>query len=488
VLAVAIAVAVLLRVLFTRTRVGITMRAVVDDRDLTARAGASPQRTAQLSWALGASLAALAGILIAPLQYLDQLNLTILVIFGYAAAVVGRLKSLPLTVAGGLFLGLLWSYAVGYLPNSLLSNLNPVIPMALLFAALLVLRQERLQTARLALRRSRQAMSMSRSLIMGGLFLVGTFVMSHVLSAGNLLTFGTGIVEGIVMLSLVLLAGYGGQVSLAQMTFAGLGAYFMGKFFGGHSILGLLAAAVLPAAIGGVLALVVLRLRGLYLALATLAFAYAMDNLFFNKLLGFGGILNVGRFLAHSQKAFLMEVSVLFVALAVGVLAIKRGPFGRQLAALNDSEAACASIGMNITATKIIAFVLAAGIAGIGGAMYGGWQGEVGPTDFQWLTSLIVLLLVTLGGIDSVPGAFVVALFYALNPIIQRHVPIPDFQFLAVGLGAITLGRNPGGIASQLSDAAENIRTLRDRLRGGAEVPAESFPQSREEGGLVVTG
>src|SRR6202035_4569863 len=98
-------------------------------------------------------------------------------------------------------------------------------PMVLLFAALLLLRQERLQTARLALRRSRQALGLRPSLVMAGLFVLGTFVMSEVLSAANLLTFGAGIVLGIVMLSLVLLAGYGGQVSLAQMTFAGLGAF-----------------------------------------------------------------------------------------------------------------------------------------------------------------------------------------------------------------------------------------------------------------------
>ena len=486
VLAIALAVAVLLRLLFTRTRVGMTMRAVVDDRDLTSRAGASPQRTAQLSWALGASLAALAGILIAPLQYLDQLNLTILVIFGFAAAVVGRLKSLPLTVAGGLFLGLLWSYAVGYLPNSLLSNLNPVIPMAMLFVALLVLRQERLQTARPALRRSRQAIGLVPSLIGAVLFVVASIVAGQILSPGNLLTFGTGIVQGIVMLSLVLLAGYGGQVSLAQMTFAGLGAYFMGKTLGGNSIVGLVAAFALPAAIGGVLSLVVLRLRGLYLALATLAFAYAMDNLFFNKLLGFGGILNVGRFVAHSQKAFLVEISIVFAGLGVAVLAIKRGSFGRQLAAMNDSEAACASIGMNITATKVAAFVLAAGIAGIGGALYGGWQGQVGPNDFQWLLSLIVLLLITLGGVDSVPGAFAVAIFYAVTPIIQQHISGAgsgfNFEFISVGLGAMTIGRNPAGIAGQLSDGWRRLRELRGTLSERRSGPDLDVAQ---EGSLV---
>src|SRR6202043_199038 len=126
-----------------------------------------------------------------------------------------------------------------------------------------------------------------------------------------------------------------------------------------------------------VLALVVVRLRGIYLALSTLAFAYAMDNLFFNKYLGFGGILNVGRVAFKSQRGFLVEIAVLFAACAVGVLAIRRGELGRRLAALNDSEMASASIGMNITLTRVIAFTLAAGIAGLGGALYGGWQRQV---------------------------------------------------------------------------------------------------------------
>jgi branched-chain amino acid transport system permease protein len=97
---VAILVAAFLRLLFYRTRLGVAMRAVVDDPDLAAMAGASPARVQQLSWALGASLAGLAGILLAPLVNLDILTLTLLVINGYAAALVGRLRSLPLTAAG----------------------------------------------------------------------------------------------------------------------------------------------------------------------------------------------------------------------------------------------------------------------------------------------------------------------------------------------------------------------------------------------------
>jgi branched-chain amino acid transport system permease protein len=475
VLVVSVAVAVGLRLLFTRTRTGMTMRAVVDDRDLASRAGANPARTAQLSWALGASLAALAGILIAPLEYLDQFNLTILVITGYAAAVVGRLRNLPLTVAGALLLGLLDAYAVGYLPNNLLSDLRPVIPMALLFAVLLLLPQDRLKTARLAGGRTRRVTGLPASVALAAAFVVGCWIVSGRLSAGNLLTFGQGIVLGIVMLSLVLLAGYGGQVSLCQMTFAGLGAFFMGKTAGGSSLVGLLAALVLPALMGGVLAVIVLRLRGLYLALATLAFAYGMDSLFFNHLLGFGGILSVGRLAAHSQRGFFLETVILFAATAVGVLAIRRGSFGRHLAAVNDSEVACASLGMNITGTKVIAFTLAAGIAGLGGALYGGWQGQVGPPDFAMLNSLIVLLLITLGGIDTVAGAFAAALFYAMRPIIEQHVHVTNITFLLIGVGAVALGYNPGGFAGQVSDAVHRLRLWRTRepIAGQEEVVGE---------------
>lgn len=457
---------------FNRTRVGLTMRAVVDDKDLTARAGANPIRSAQLSWAIGASLAALAGILIAPLQYLDQFNLTFLVVTGYAAAVVGRMKSLPLTVAGAMLLGLIQSYAVGYLPPTLLSNLNPVLPMIVLFLALLVLRQDRLQTARPAATRKRTDMGLGPSIAMGVAFVGVSILLSNVLSAGSLLNYGEGVVLGVVMLSLVLLTGYGGQVSLCQMTLAGFGAFAMGNVFGGDSVFGLLASAALPAAVGALLALVALRLRGLYLALATLSFAYAMDSLFFNKVLGYGGILDVGRVWAKSQKGFLIEVSVIFAALAVGVLAVKRGSFGRRLAALNDSEAASAAIGMNLTATKLAVFTLAAAIAGIGGALYGGWQKEVGPTDFASLFSLLLLLLITLAGINTVGGAFAAAMFYAFTPEITKYVHIQQFQLLLVGVGAVFLGLNPGGFAGQIGIAWDRIRLLGTRRPASvAEMP-----------------
>jgi branched-chain amino acid transport system permease protein len=153
-IAAAVAVAVALRLLFTRTRIGLAMRAVVDDPDLLAMNGLEPARVQQLAWALSSFLAALAGVLLAPLVQLNILNLTLLVVNGYAAAMVGRLRSLPLTAAGALGLGLASSYSIGYLPDLglarfgwLQSTLQQGLPMLLLFAVLVVLRPDRLRTA-----------------------------------------------------------------------------------------------------------------------------------------------------------------------------------------------------------------------------------------------------------------------------------------------------------------------------------------------------
>src|SRR5204863_3467079 len=124
-MSVAVLVAVFLRLFLFRTRIGTAMRAVVDDPELAALNGAAPERVAAVSWALGASLAGLAGILLAPLVSLDIILLTLLVINGYAAAMVGRLKSLPWTFAGGLALGLAESYTIWKLPTDMLNKIRP---------------------------------------------------------------------------------------------------------------------------------------------------------------------------------------------------------------------------------------------------------------------------------------------------------------------------------------------------------------------------
>ena len=447
--------AIALRLFFYRTRAGIATRAVVDDRELAALTGATPARYAQLGWAMGCSLAAVAGILIAPLVNLDITNLTLLVINGYAAAMVGRLRSLPLTFVGAIALGLTQSYAVGYLPvGDIWTYIEQVIPMLFLLVVILVLPQTRASLARRVKVRAPRVVGLRESVFTGAIFLVVAVVVSVTLSPTNLSYADRGVALAIIMLSIVMLTGYGGQVSLCQLTFAGLGAFAMSKVGGsGGSLLGILAAVGLAAAVGTLVALPALRLRGLYLALATLAFAYGMDNAFFNNIRTFGVSLSLPVSRPHvpgvsfrSNGSYLVLLSVVFAVLAIGLLAVRRSRFGRRLLAVNDSPSACLTLGIGMTRTKLAVFTLSAAVAGLGGALYGGAQGAVAPNDFSFLVSLTLLLLAVAWGVRTIGGMLVAGVLFALGPLLQQHLNQPrDVVLLLVGLAAIGVSQNPEG-------------------------------------------
>ncbi len=469
----AIAVAVFLRLFLYRTRVGIAMRAAVDNSDLVALNGARPQRIATLSWALGASLAALAGILIAPiLNDLSVLPLTFLVVYAYGAAMLGRLRSLPLTFLGALVLGLAYSYSVGYLPTTgwwasipVQGLLRESLPVVMLFAVLLVMRPDTIESGRMVARRpSAGVPSFARS-VAGGIALVAVVAgAASLLSPQYLIDLGLTLAYALIMLSLVPLTGWGGQVSLCQMTFAGLGAFAMARVGGGGSLLGLLAALGLAGVVGALVALPALRLRGLYLALGTMAFAIAMDNMFFPTSLAFSynGSLHVGRpsiFGLHvsSNHSFVIFLAVVFAVMGVLLLMVRRGPFGRLLYAMKDSEPACVTLGLSLTVTKLAVFAMSASIAGLGGALLGAMSTRAGGTDFASETSLPILLLVVLGGVASVSGALYGGLAYGLGlAVLQKLMPsVPDLAFLATGLAGLSIAYVPEGAAVRI---AERVR------------------------------
>ena len=489
---VAVLVAVFLRLFFYRVRLGIAMRAVVDDPELASLNGADPDRVSAASWAIGSSLAGAAGILLAPLVSMDVLLLTLLVINGYAAAMVGRLKSLPLTFLGGLALGLAEAYAIGNLPPAWISKVKPALPIIFLYVVLLILPQTRLRAGRLVGTRRAPRVAGFRESLFGSALLIGLAVLVILFVPDMIPRLSQGVVFGMIMLSLVLLTGYAGQVSLAQMTFVGLGAFAMGNWFGGSSVWGIVLAAVISGVVGAIAALPALRLQGLYLALSTLAFAQAMITLFFNNenVFGFGGRLAVGRpsilgVSFRGDKAFFLLVCGVFALAGVGVLAIRRGPFGRRLIAMRDSPAACATLGLNLTFTKLAVFALSSAIAGVSGVFYGGLRGQVGPTDFEMLQSLVLLLLVSVSGIHTVTGALMGGITFGLFPTFQRWFPsLRSLPFLGAGLGALALGRNPNGWTSELAPVAERLRAAWSGTGGPPTAPPDD--DVRPDGDIVI--
>ena len=472
VLAIVTVVAIGLRFFLHNTNAGTATRGVVDNADLAAIAGISPNRYSRLGWAIGSSLAALAGVLIAPLTYLTTTGLTLLVVQGYAAAMLGRLKNLPRTFIGGLLLGLSITYGTGYFPvGPLLQYVEPSIPIIFLFIFLLLIpqRSERAARQRLSVLRVPRVPGRNESLISGAVFVAVVWVVTGQLSPANLIIAGHSLAYAVIALSLVPLVGYAGQISLCQLTFAGVGAVVASHFNHGGSILALLAAAGVSAVLGALVALPALRVQGLYLALATLAFAEAMDAAFFSNthVIGGQGAIFLQRFnlpgiSLQGGRAFTVMIAVVFALLGIGVVALRRSFLGRRLVALAESPAAYSSLGLSQIWTRLGVFALSAGIAGLGGALYGEQQLIVTSNDFLYLTSLLLLLLAMLGGIRCVSGVLFAAVTLGLFPILQQHLPqFNDVAFLLTGLTAISLGRNPNGAAGDISHARQQIREQR---------------------------
>jgi branched-chain amino acid transport system permease protein len=468
-----VGVAILLRAMFTRARLGIAMRAVVDNPDLLAMAGGRPVRVQQLSWMMSCSLAALGGMLLAPIQQLNILSLTLLVVNGYAAAIIGRLRNLPVAVGGAFLIAVGQAMALGYLPSSgFLTRVQAIIPMIVLFVVLIALPQDRLRSASFARVVAPRVAGLRSSVVTGAVFIAVAAAVAPFLSGPNLKTAANGFTTGIVLLSLVLLTGYGGMVSLCAMSFVGLGAFAMSHAGGnGGSLLGILAAIGLAGGVGALVALPTLRLRGLYLALATFAFATVMDLAVFTQILGTGGNLAVARvhipgIPTSSDQAFFMVCCVTFVLVAIGVLALRRSSFGRRLVATNDSPAACATLGVSVNATKLITFTIAASIAGLAGALFGGVPGTVSANDFPALLSLVVLLLARIGGINTATGALLGAATLTTFQVAQPHLPIwvGQLQYTLTGLGAISVGQAPNGIGGRIAGLIDRLRPASEEM------------------------
>jgi branched-chain amino acid transport system permease protein len=488
----AVVVALALWALFRLTRVGVSMRAVVDDPSLASLTGARTNRIAGFAWIVGFMLAGLAGILLAPGSGMSIAILSEVVIFGYAAAIVGRLSSLPYTFLGAMILGVGESLSIGYVPASYLNYVTAILPMGLLIVALLLLPQSKLTVGRVVRLRPPKPASLRSTLIGGALLVAVTLLVGAFVTGNNLSTLGLALTIGLGALSLVLLSGYGGQVWLCQFTFMGLGAWAMSKVGGGDSVLGVLAAIGLCAAAGGILALPAVRLRALYMALATLAFAVLMDQLFFtNPSVLPSGSMSVGRpdiFGMHftTDRAFMVLVAIVFALGLIGVGALRRGPFGRRLVAMSDSQAACATVGMNIIRTRLVAFVIAGGIAGLAGALYGGMSRIDSFSQFSFVNSLVLFVAVALAGITVLSGAVQAGLGVALLPLIATHIPsFSGFTYVLFGAGIIAVGRNPYGLGLVYARLGE----WRDARRAGAQhgpgvqgsppsgVPAGLYPQ-----------
>ncbi len=474
----AVATAIGLRVFFYSTRIGIAMRGVVDDRDLMAMNGRSPALLSGLSWMIGAALGALAGILTASTYSLDIINLTLLVLNSFAAAMLGRLRNLILTFVGAVVLGLADAYVTGYLwLTGWLVHLRPVIPTLFLFVILLALPAVRLRAGTAPISKAIHVPSAAESLRNGAALVALAAIASPFLHGTVLGNVNEGVALGIGALSVVLLSGYGGQVSLTQYTFFGFGAWLFSETGHGGSPVGLLVAALVGAALGAVVALPALRLRGLELALSTLAFGQLAYYMFFlqPQVMGRSDLLiprlHLPGLSLRGDRMNLVFLTVVFALLSAGVLAVRRSRFGRILVATKDSQAAAATLGLNLRLTKVVLFAVATSIATFGGALYGSTQQVVTSDDFQYVASLFIVLIVYVFGVSTPGAALAGGLSLAIAPLIAVHIPV-RFQaitYFMTGFGALGLMAHPEGVVPAVSQLLRSKVAALRRARAGTD-------------------
>jgi len=483
VLGCALGVAVGLRFLLYSTRTGVAMRAVVESPGLAALNGASPARLSALSWALGCSLAALAGILLAPLLVLDQVNLTFLVFNSFAAALVGRLRSLPLTFLGALVLGTATELVRkwGSVPPSWLPIDWPwwldtsTVPVIMLFVVLLVVPQDRAAVFDVETDRSRVPSLRMRHSVIAGAALVAVAALLPSLMTGSILNaVATGLALGLIVMSLVPLTGYAGQISLAPLAFAGIGAtvtYDLGR--SGNPLVLLLAMAVC-AAVGALVALPALRLKGLHLALATMAFAFFCEKSLFTRVAARQDThtyapLELFGARAASPRSQLVVLAVAIAAVGLLITWIRRGPYGRKLQAMKDSPAAASTVGLDLTVLKMSVFALSAAIAGLGGSLLAIWRGQYNAEQFSLLNGplpgLPLVLMAVVGGIAAVAGVLLGGLLLAVMPQIgATYTSLDDLMKVLPGIAGIGLAANPSGAVAQAGERiGDSLRSLRDR-------------------------
>ena len=256
------------------------------------------------------------------------------------------------------------------------------------------------------------------------------------------------------MLSLVLLTGYGGHVSLAQFTFAGVGALAYAKL-DQPNLYGLLLSALIAAGVGALVALPVLRLTGLYLALATLAFGVLMDKMVFESesAFGYNGTLEADRLSIlgasiDSTGGYVVVMVTFFVLMGLVLLLLRRGALGRMLIAMRDSPQACGTLGLDLRWFRVGLFALSAGMAGVAGGLFAGLRGTIGAAEFQFFNSLPLLLLAVVFGVTSVTGAALGGTGLMLMPVLQSdHPGLAGLIFAIIGFGAVALGRDPNGLS-----------------------------------------
>ncbi|MHB1518790.1 MAG: ABC transporter permease [Acidimicrobiales bacterium] len=506
--AVLVAVVLLMRT----TNLGLQMRGAVESRRLVQLDGVNAGKVVATAWAVSSLLAGLAGVLLAPIYgQLQAQDYAALLVAAFAAAAWASLRSMPIAAVVGILMGVASTLLQGYLPpNSTLSAaVLPSLPFIVLFGALLfVPGMRRLDDSKDPLASvdpppppttaTLRAPQLSKIIRRLWYLLLGAFIVSMLTwippTWENV--FNEGLALSTIFLSITLITGMGGQLSLAQATLAGVGAFTaaqLANHLGLNLLVGALLGAVLAAAVAVLLAVVSLRLKGLGLALMTIAAALFFDNSIFSlpsvsngqtqtlrqRWIGFG-IFN-----PNGHALFALEILVLVIAV-IGVLLVRKGTIGRFLTAMRGSEVAAAGLGINLTWQRVLIFALSGVVAGIGGTVLVIQQQAVNTALFNYEFSLVFVVIVVTTGVSTIEGAIQAGISFVVIQQLLTFLPARfggnSLTIVLFAAGALTYAAHPEGIL-EYNKRRWTMRFERLLFAGSSDPPSLEPVQMTGAGG-----
>lgn len=411
--------AFLLWLLYRSSQFGIQTEAVSESERSAAAVGISPNKIAVLNWSLGSAVACIGGILVVPVITLQVTAMTSLVLAALAAALVADFRSFPIATLAGYLLGMGQTLVGRFWDQQGVGQSLPFI----LIIVVLVFRGRSIPLRDQFLRKL-PSIGNGRMSWDWTIFLCGAVVFLMLTKDTKWIDALTvTLCASIVLLSIVVVTGYAGQLSLAQYAMAGFGAWVSGRLVAVYEIpflLGLVAGVAAAVPLGLVFALPAVRTRGINLAIVTLGLGTAIELMLFNNRDYTGGIQgtpvgNPSLFgfdisaIRHPARygIFVLAMAVLTVIVVTNV---RRGRSGRRLMAVRTNERAAAALGINVTAAKLFAFAFGSAIAALGGILLAFRLTSISYQSFTNFTSITYVGLALIGGVGYVLGAFVGAM------------------------------------------------------------------------------
>lgn len=468
--------------LYVSTTFGLVTRAVAESERGVALLGFSPDLVAVGNWALGFALAAIAGILVAPITSLSVTALSFMILPALAAALVGRFSNFSATAIAGLLLGVGQSLVTRYVP---LQGLNVAVPLIVVVLAVL------LQGNRIPIRgtliRGRPPKAADGRINWMWVVLGPALAIFGLLSFSGeyKLAITTSLSSALVAMSLVVVTGYVGQANLAPLSFAAAGAFGVSALSHNLGIpfpLPIIIAALVTVPLGIVIGLPALRIRGMNLAVVTLGIGIAMDAMVFQNYAVSGGETGrrvneptlFGFSLDNQLHPARYGIFVLTVVVAVALLlsSMRQGSLGRRMLAVRRNERAAAMAGVNVAGVKLGAFGLSSFIAALAGGLNAYEFGATSADNFSTMLSLLAVAVAFVGGIASVSGAFTAGLMASgglVYVLLNEIGGISSYWQVITGvLLILTVVTQPDGVALKNIEIKAALMT---RLRRGAGRP-----------------